>query len=177
FFLKKKKFVRIRFDHLYIPAIIAISFFGGYKIYNSYYEAVEYRNEAIKINENIRKYSQEDLVIPSIGTANQDCALAITTMYGYGGKNGQTYKEIFSGIVSSKIFFNLWENKFFTIPEDLDTKKIFGEKKNVIVQLTSYTTIEAFSEALSKTFGVKAGEPKLIYRNGNGESIYEIEIN
>ncbi|MEP7145859.1 MAG: hypothetical protein ABI792_02485 [bacterium] len=169
-----KTYFSFRPSVIFIAAIIIVSVFSAYEISNSINESLQFRNESYKINNLIKEYSKSELVIPSVGTANEDCALALCTMYGYSGKRISVYRPVFSKKSSSDIFHNFWENKLFSLSDRIDIQKEISSKKKIIVQLMQVTTIEMIVKMLKEDYNINVKDWKQILKNSNGESIYEI---
>ncbi len=171
---KKLRIPQLR--SVYIYTILILSVYGGIKIYLTYIEVSEFRVEAEKILNFVAQYSADEMVIPSIGAANKDCALAITTMYGYSGTSKPLYEKIISEKVTSKLYYDFWKNNLLTISGDGDILNILKDKSKIIVQLLSVTSIEKIIDLLRTNYNVNALDYKLLLRNGNGESVYEIRL-
>ncbi|MEO6695788.1 MAG: hypothetical protein ABIY50_10055, partial [Ignavibacteria bacterium] len=171
-----KIFSNINSSKIYSGAIVIVILFSAYEINHSFDEATEFRDEACKINDLIKQHSKSDLVIPSVGTANEDCTLALCTMYGYGGSRNSIYRSFFSKKTSSNIFHNFWENKLFTLSDDTDIRKVISGTNKIVVQLMSVTSIEMIIKMLKEDFNIEVKDWKLILKNGNEESIYEIYL-
>lgn len=171
------KNIKLKINFIYATAILIVFFYSLIKFKNTYADAVNARDEAYKISNFVRDYSGKELIIPSLICANEDCALAITTINGYSGKNTSKYQSIISKNVSSKILYNPWDQSLFSIADNLDIKKTIKENKKIIVQLASNTSIEFFVNLLEEKYDIKINDYKLIYERQNFEYVYEIELN
>ncbi len=171
-----KIFLNINISKIYFAAIVIVILFSVYEIKHSFSEASQFRDEAYKINNLIKEYSKSDLVIPSVGTANGDCALALCTMFDYSGKRNSIYKSVFSKKASSDIFHNFWENKLFSLSDSTYIGKVISGKEKIVVQLMSVTTIEMIIKMFKEDYNIDVKDWKLILKNGNEESIYEIYL-
>lgn len=161
----------------YFSAFMLVLLFSVYEFASSYQEASTFRDEALKINKLVKEINSTSVpVIPSVGTANEDCALALCVMYGYSGKRTPLFRNEFSKRTDSRIFHNYWENKFFTISDSVDIAKEIRQNKKIVVQLMSVTTIDMIVGLLKNEYGVDVVGQKLLMQNGNMESLYEIQI-
>ncbi|MCY7361031.1 MAG: hypothetical protein LH629_03025 [Ignavibacteria bacterium] len=177
--ISAKSFRTIKFlnsPSIYISAIICITLFSIYEISGSFKEASRFRDEAKKINSQVKEYSNRKSVIPSVGTANEDCALALCVMYGYSGKREKIYREEFSELVTSKVFHDFWKNKFFSISGDTDIGKYLLERDRIIVQLMSVTSIDMIVKLLKDDYNIDVKTWKKIMENDNQEALYEIYL-
>jgi hypothetical protein len=163
---------------VYLAVLVLVLFFSYNEFVNSYEEASAFRDEAVKLNSLVKEIQRTSaLVIPSVGTANEDCTLALCIMYGYSGKRTPMFQKEFSKRTASKIFHNFWENKFFAISDSVDIAKEIRQNKKIVVQLMSVTTIDMIVSLLKNEYGVDVVGQKLLMQNGNMESLYEIQIN
>lgn len=169
-------FANVNFSKVYCGAIVIVVLFSANEIKHSFDEATKFRDEAYKINNLIKQYSKTDLVIPSVGTANEDCTLALCTMYGYSGTRNPIYRSVFSKKASSDIFHNFWENKLFSLSESTDIREVISGTNKIVVQLMSVTTIEMIIKMLKVDFNIEVKDWKLILKNDNEETIYEIYL-
>ena len=157
-----------------MAAFLMVSLFSVFEINKSFTEASQFRDESLKINRIIKEYSVSETVIPSVGTANEDCALALCVMFDYSGKRSSVYKSVFSYKSSSVVFHDYWKNKLFTLSDNVDIREYISGKKKIIFQLMSVTTIEMIIQLLKEDYNIDVKDWKLILKNENQESVYEV---
>lgn len=168
--------IRLKINFFFAAAIIIVSFYSLIKFTGTCKDAAEARDEAYKISNFVKKYSGKELIIPSLICANEDCALAITTINGYSGKNSAKYQSVISQYLTSKIQYNPWDQKLFSVPDNIDIKKTLNESKKIIVQLASNTSIEFFINLINERYDIKVSEYKLLLERRNLEFVYEIVL-
>lgn len=171
-----KRFANLNPVKVYSFAAFIVIVFSVYEISESFREAASFRSEASRINILAREYARTEFLIPGAGTANEDCALALCTMYGYSGSRIKIYKELFSKLTSSSIYHNFWENNLFTLSDSLDINKTLAGRDKIIFQLMSVTTINEIVKMLKEKYGIEVKATKLLLQNGNMESLYEVEL-
>ncbi len=171
----KKYFQRISLNQIYMSITLILAGFAIVTIFNAYKEAVQFRDEAYKIRNLIKNDYKNELVIPSLMTANEDCALAYMVFHDYGGANNKKYTDFLAGILPTEIYYD-FSNNFFTIPENINIEKTIHEHKKIIVQLCNGATLKPFTNFLKKRYNIDSINEKEILTNKNGESIHEIEI-
>lgn len=161
---------------VFTAAVVIVGLFSVFETRSSIAEASEFRDESIKVNNIIKEYSKTGSVIPSVGTANEDCALALSVMFDYSGKRKEIYKKVFSKKSSSVIFHDFWKNKLFALSDSTDIYKFLSGKKMVVFQLMSVTTIDMIIEMLKEDYNIVVKDWKLILKNENQESVYEVYL-
>ncbi len=171
-----KVFKNVNTSKIFAAVTVIVFLFSAYEINNSISEASEFKAEALKINSIIKDYSKSETVISSVGTANENSALALCLMYGYSGEREPVYRKVFSGKSSSDIFHNFWENKLFSIADTTDIRKVLLGKEKIIVQLMPVTSIEMFTGMLKENYGIEVKSWNLILKNKNQEAVYEIYL-
>ena len=171
-----KAFINIEPKKVFITAFLMVSLFSVVEIKNSFTEASQFRDESLKINRIIKEYSVSETVIPSVGTANEDCALALCVMFDYSGKRSSVYRSVFSEKSSSVVFHDYWKNKLFTLSDNVDIRDYISGKKKIIFQLMSVTTIEMIIQLLKEDYNIDVKSWKLILKNENQESVYEVYL-
>ncbi|MEO8664695.1 MAG: hypothetical protein ABI462_04285 [Ignavibacteria bacterium] len=173
----KKYFRRITLNQIYIFFTLLITVFAFELIISTYKEAVVYRDEAYKVRNMIKNDYKNDLVIPSLMTANDDCALVYMVFNNYGGGNNKKYTDLLADMLNTEIYYYSIRDSFFTVPGNINIEKKIREHKKVIVQLHNGSPpLEKFTAVLKKNYNIESTNYKEIMTNQNGESIYEIEI-
>ena len=168
----RNNFNKIKQDQIILLLIILVSAFSLYKIIFSYNEGNEQRKETeIIVNLVNGKYS-DDLVISGFGSANYDCALSFAVLYAADQK--ENYSKILLGKQRSHIFLNPWGNMIYSPLNKDEVYDIISNSKRIILQITSYGSVEKFMEILETSFGKRNITYKKIITNGNDESLYEI---
>jgi hypothetical protein len=161
----------------YLSAFVLVLLFSVYEFASSHREASTFRDEAIKLNKLVKEINATSVpVIPSVGTANEDCALALCMMYGYSGKRTPLFQKEFSKRTSSKIFHNFWENKLFAISDSMDIGKEISGKDKIVMQLMPNTSVDMAVKCLEDDYDVTVTDKKLLMQNGNLESVYEFYL-
>ncbi len=168
--------INIEPEKVFMAAFLTVSLFAAFEIKSSFTEASLFRDESYKINNIIKEYSGSETVIPSVGTANEDCALALSVMFDYSGKRKEVYKKEFSKKSTSVIFHDYWKNKLFTLSDSTDIRKILSGSNKVVFQLMSVTSIEMIIKLLKEDYGIDVKDWKLILKNNNQESVYEVYL-
>ena len=171
-----KSLANIESKKVFMTAFLMVSLFSVFEINKSFTEASQFRDESLKINRIIEDYSGSETVIPSVGTANEDCALALCVMFDYSGKRSSVYKSVFSKKSSSVVFHDYWKNKLFTLSDNVDIREYISGKKKIIFQLMSVTTIEMIIQLLKEDYNIDVKDWKLILKNENQESVYEVYL-
>lgn len=173
----KNYFRHVTLKHLYIFTSIIIFVFAVQLIINTYREAAAFRDEAYIVR-NIIKYDyQNELVIPSLMTANDDCALAYMVFNDFGGSNNKKYTDLLADQLKTEIYFLAQRDSFFTVPGNVNIEKTIRDNRKFIVQFHSITApLDDFISFLKKRYNIDCISNKEIITNKNGESIYEIEI-
>ncbi len=165
------------YNLVYLSAFVLVLLFSGYEFASSYYEASTFRDEALKLNKLVKEIDNTSAtVIPSVGTANEDCTLALCVMYGYSGKRTPMFQKEFSKRTSAKIFHNFWENKLFTISDSIDIGKEISGKERIVMQLMPNTSIDMAVKCLEDDYDVTVTDKKLLMQNGNMETVYELYL-
>ena len=173
----KNYFRHITTKHLYIFSSLIIFVFAAILISNTYKEAAAFRDEAYIVRNIIKDDYQNELVIPNLMTANDDCALAYMVFNDYGGSNNKKYTDILAGQLKTEIYFLAQRDSFFTVPGNVDIEKTIRDNRKFIVQFHSITApLDKFISFLKKRYNIDCLSNKEIITNKNGESIYEIEI-
>jgi hypothetical protein len=161
----------------YLSAFVLVLLFSVYEFASSHREASTFRDEAIKLNKLVKEINATSVpVIPSVGTANEDCALALCMMYGYSGKRTPLFQKEFSKRTSSKIFHNFWENKLFAMSDSIDIGKEISGKEKIVMQLMPNTSVDMAVECLEDDYDVTVTDKRLLLQNGNMESVYEFYL-
>lgn len=170
------KLINFNTVKIYITVLICVLLFSIFEYFTSVNDSIKFRDEAVKVNNIINEYKKSVTVIPSVGTANEDCALAINLMYGYSGVMEPVYRKKFSEISTSQVFHDFWKNKFFSISDKIDIGEYISSKDKIVVQLMSVTTIEMIVQLLKEDYNIDVKDWKLIMKNNNQESVYEIYL-
>ncbi len=155
-------------------AIILVFIFAFYEFTTSYIEASEFRDEAVKINAMAKELSLAEYMIPTIAAANEDCGKALCIMYGYAGEREELFREVLSASTISRVYHNYWDDTLFTISNTINIKEELSSKKELIIQITSPTSVEKFVNTLKVDYGIDVISNELIMTNGNGESLYRL---
>lgn len=162
---------------VYLSTFVLVLVFSVYEFTSSHKEASDFRDEALKINSLVKEINSTSvLVIPSVGTANEDCTLALCMMYGYSGKRTPMFQKEFSKRTSSKIFHNFWENKLFAISDSIDIGKEISGKDKIVMQLMPNTSADMAVKCLKDDYDVTVTDKKLLMQNGNMETVYEFYL-
>lgn len=162
---------------IYLSVFVMLLMFCAYEYASSHREASAFRDEAIKINKLVKEINSTSvLVIPSVGTANEDCTLALCMMYGYSGKRTPVFQREFSKRTSSKIFHNFWENKLFAISDSIDIGEELSGKDKIVMQLMPNTSVDMAVKCLEDHYGIIVTDRKFLLQNGNMESVYEFHL-
>lgn len=173
----KNYFRHINLKHVYIFSSLIIIVFAVLLIINTYKEATAFRDEAYIVR-NIIKYDyQNELIIPSLMTANDECALAYMVFNDFGGSNNRKYTDLLAAQLRTEIYFLAQRDSFFTVPGNVNIEKTIRDNRKFIVQFNSITApLDNFISFLKKRYNIDCISNKEIITNKNGESIYEIVI-
>lgn len=166
---------KLSINKAFIFLIILIAGYSIFEIQSMIKEASRFRDEAISIHKYVKNLSGNNLVIADLTTANEDCALIMTTINNYSGKNRDKYLLVINNLISSKIFYNPWKDSLFASSPEIDISKSLGESKKIIFQLSGSVPVEMIINLL-KDYNIINPEYKLLFKNGNNEAVYEIKI-
>lgn len=166
--------LKLNFNPIIVSMIFVISIFSLYKIVTSYYEGEEQRKEAEKIVEYVNSNYSQNLLISGFGSANLNCALAFAAQYAAGQR--ESYNKIILQDQKPHIFYNPWIKHIYSPSEKDKVFKTITESRKVIFQINAYGKIEDFVNILKSDYLKKNVTYKKMITNGNGESIYEIEM-
>ncbi len=164
---------RIRVQYAYLFLIVIIAFWSLTQIIDSYYEGDEERTQAFRMEKYLKDNCSGELVVPSFGSANKECAIAFAVSYA--GSQVGRYQAILSKVQPEHIFYNPWTNEFYLISPDIDIQKILLESKKLILQGRIYSA-EKFMETLNKTYNIKNTSFVELLTNGRLETIYQISL-
>lgn len=173
----KKYFQHVTLNQIYILCTVVLAGFAGMLISNTYNEAVQYRDEAYKVRNMIKNDYRNEFVIPSLMTANDECALAYMVFNDYGGSNNKKYMDLLAGMLDAEIYYLARRDSFFTVPENVNIEMEIRKHKKIVFQFHSILSpLKEFTDFLKKRYNINCIKEKEILTNKNGESIYEIEI-
>ena len=165
--------IRQNLNYLLIPLIVIFILFSSYKIIYSYYEGEGQRLEAEKIVNFIEENYQKDFVISGFGSADPECALAFGVMYA--GSQSKVYNKILYDKLNSHIFYNPWINQLYSISDEAEIRDGISRSKKIILQIGSYGSAEQFANLLSSVYSKRIISYKEVFKNKNGETVYEFK--
>lgn len=145
-----------------------------YLIISSYFEGDAQRKDAEKMVNLIEEKRQDGIFISSFGSSGRETALAFASQYGAG--QSRRYMQFLSERFRSKIFYNQWTDKMFTITNSYDIKNALLKSPFILVQLSHYGSIENFMKTLKLICGTKKIRYEKVYSNQKLETLYKIVI-
>ena len=173
----EKVYKKIKPEYCFAVVFIFISIWTSVRIFESYNEAVIFKNEALGSVKFLNENYKDDMLIPAFSSANRECALAFSVRYAAGKK--KDYEKIISEINRSQIFYDPWDNRFYksSDPDNLknDLLSLRDKKEKLILQMY-YGSPENFIMKLNEACNVNNSTFKEVFSNENGERIYEITI-
>lgn len=165
-----------KIKNIYLVLIIMI--FSLYSIQLVFYinNISRHKTEAFKIDNFIKENYTGELIIPTLGGANKESSLAFATYYS--GSQTTKYRNLFSQLLSSHIFYNEWTRQLYPISEQISIKDEILKRKKIILQVGNYGSmnINEFVEAIKKSCSVKNITYKKVFSNEDGESVIEVYI-
>ena len=164
-------FDKLKLQTLYAGLIIVISITAFFKISDSYYTTLFFRDEAIKVNLYVKEKNSDALCISSFGSASKEFSLA----YGisYSGYKIKSYKSILSEIQKENIFYIPWQDGLFSLSSKDSTAATLNENKKLLFQ-TNQDNVNNFIQTIENKYGLKIIDKKLLFSNSINECVYEI---
>ena len=164
-------FDKLKLQTLYAGLIIVISITAFFKISDSYYTTLFFRDEAIKVNRYVKENNSDALCISSFGSASKEFSLA----YGisYSGYKIKSYKSILSEIQKENIFYIPWQDGLFSLSSKDSTAATLNENKKLLFQ-TNQDNVNNFIQTIENKYGLKIIDKKLLFSNSINECVYEI---
>ncbi len=158
---------------LYVTFILINCMYGIYT-FNSLYEMLIWnRQEALRTETYMRINHSNDIVISSFGSASLDCAIAFSSSCS--GRQREKYKRIMTDLLTNQIFYNPWTYKLYPICDDQEIENILKRNNRLIFHVRGENMLDIFTRELGKVNNIKIKESKELFRNDNGEFIYEIK--
>lgn len=172
---KRLNFEKIKFEYIFGIIFTVILSWSMYMIISSYFEGYSQRKDAEKMIEVIEEKKQEGIFVSSFGSSGRETALAFASQYGAG--QSKRYKQFLSGKFKSKLFYNQWTDKFFTLSENDDIKKTLLSNPVIILQLSHYGSLQNFLKTLKSVCGTENIKHEKIFGNQKMETLYKIVVN
>ncbi|MEO8666504.1 MAG: hypothetical protein ABI462_13515 [Ignavibacteria bacterium] len=127
--------------------------------------------EASKINSFINENYNDAIVISSYGSSSKNYALMFSTTWAANQRSN--YINIIDRLYPQKLYFEFWHNKIFTSSKT-NIVDILHSGKKILFQNRYPESNDLLQKELSTLYGFKNAGLKEIFKNQNGESLYEV---
>lgn len=131
-------------------------------------------SESQRIEKFLRENYNGKFIISDIESASEPASLDFATTYS--GSRKDDYEHILTRILPSPLYYSTWTNQIYSISDSISVREEINSGKEIVAQLSKFTSIDNFLEELKKESGTQNFSSKKVFENGNGEKIYFIQI-